>query len=162
MQTETFNSTAAAPWESCTELETSCGWFPFHPSPVSSRWWVGPAAAGRITHSHTLHLCEGSCNRNNYKPVHPFDFNCVSSSYLTALSLCGAWIWLADPLLKGRKSEMLSVLIPSVGCRGVRTGLIRRSCMSHFIHTTEKSIAITLSVGSFRLCFKIFGEQIDF
>lgn len=76
-------------------------------------------------------------------------------SYLIALSLCGAWIWLADPLVTGRKSKTLSVLTPSVGCRGVRTGLIRRSCISHFTHTTQRANAITSSTRGSTIWVKI-------
>lgn len=67
-------------------------------------------------------------------------------SYLIALSLCGAWIWLAVPLVTGRNSERLSVFTPSVGLKGMRAGLIIRSCMSHFKHTTQKTNIITCSI----------------
>lgn len=82
-------------------------------------------------------------------------------SYLIALSLCGAWIWLADPLVTGRKSKTLSVLTPSVGCRGVRTGLIRRSCISHFTHTTQKANAITSSTRGSTIWVKICRNTLN-
>lgn len=40
------------------------------------------------------------------------------------------------PLATGKKSRMLSVFTPRLGLRGMSAGLIRRSCMSHFTHTT--------------------------
>lgn len=67
-------------------------------------------------------------------------------SYLIALSLSGAWIWLAVPSVTGRKSETLSVFTPSVELKGMRAGLIIRSCMSHFKHTTQKTNIITSSI----------------
>lgn len=45
---------------------------------------------------------------------------------------------MADPLVAGRKSRTLSVFTPRLGINGMRAGLIRRSCMSHFTHTTEE------------------------
>lgn len=69
-----------------------------------------------------------------------------SSPYLIAFSLGGRWLWLADPWLPGRKSRTLSVFTPRLGLSWMRAGLIRRSCMSHFMHTRwEKSAGSNVS-----------------
>lgn len=74
------------------------------------------------------------------------DISHWSSPYLIAFSLGGIWLWLADSLPTGRKSPMLSVFTPRLGLRCMRVGLIRRSCMSHFIHTRWKKSAVSNTV----------------
>lgn len=54
-------------------------------------------------------------------------------TYLITFSFCGAGLWLAEPL----KAGTLSVFTPRLGVTGMRAGLIRRSCMSHFTHTSQ-------------------------
>ena len=80
------------------------------------------------------------------------DISQWSRPHLIAFSLGGGWLWSADPLLTGRKSRMHSVFTPRHGLRWMRVGLIRRSCMSHFIHTRCKKSAISNTVPLPHFC----------
>ena len=58
--------------------------------------------------------------------------------YLIARSACGGALRLDKDFVGGWKSRTLSVFTARLGVTGKRTGLSRRSCMSHFTHTVDR------------------------
>lgn len=132
-------------------MEPFIGWLGFTGHDTHGWWSVH-------THTHTLTYVRTHARhqRPNDKAIQIKIDVLTLPSYLITFSFRGGSPWLADPFARGRKSRMLSVFTPRLGLRGMRAGLISRSCMSHFTHTNagwhmvsmSRRQALLVSVGA--------------